>query len=152
MPSTTESVTSTVVGNSRLPLTGDTKIDGLPSSPDSGKFAFGFDGMPQDAINGGVFPPVIPPTHAKRTLVVCFDGTGDQFDNDNSNIVQLVALMKKDDRHQQHVYYQVCDFIYDYQLPLTHEPQTGIGTDNVSHSSILMSGIRKVSFPSAISR
>jgi len=49
----------------------------------------------------------IPPTHTNRTLVLCFDGTGDQFDADNSNIVQLVSLLKKDDRSKQMVYYQV---------------------------------------------
>lgn len=27
---------------------------------------------------------VIPPTHDYRTLVVCYDGTGDQFDDDVS--------------------------------------------------------------------
>ena len=53
------------------------------------------------------YPPVIPPKHPSRTLVLCFDGTGDQFDADNSNIVQLVSLLKKDDRSQQLVYYQV---------------------------------------------
>ena len=42
------------------------------------------------------YPPVIPPEHSSRTLVLCFDGTGDQFDADNSNIVQLVSLLKKD--------------------------------------------------------
>lgn len=52
-------------------------------------------------------PPVIPPDHPHRTLVLCFDGTGDQFDADNSNIVQLVSLLKKDDRSKQLVYYQV---------------------------------------------
>jgi hypothetical protein len=52
-------------------------------------------------------PPTIPPTHANRTLVLCFDGTGDQFDADNSNIVQLVSLLKKDDRSKQMIYYQV---------------------------------------------
>ena len=52
-------------------------------------------------------PPVIPPTHQRRTLIVCFDGTGDQFDADNSNVVQFVSLLKKDDRHGQRVYYQV---------------------------------------------
>ncbi|CAA7270706.1 unnamed protein product [Cyclocybe aegerita] len=51
-------------------------------------------------------PPVIPPNHTNRTLVVCFDGTGDQFDADNSNIVQLVSLLKKDDQTKQLVYYQ----------------------------------------------
>jgi hypothetical protein len=55
-------------------------------------------------------PPVIPPIgpkHPNRTLVLCFDGTGDQFDADNSNIVQLVSLLKKDDSKNQLVYYQV---------------------------------------------
>jgi hypothetical protein len=54
-------------------------------------------------------PVTIPPDHegGYRTLVLCFDGTGDQFDADNSNIVQLVALLKKSDRSKQMVYYQV---------------------------------------------
>ncbi|KDQ32069.1 hypothetical protein PLEOSDRAFT_1111081 [Pleurotus ostreatus PC15] len=51
-------------------------------------------------------PSVIPPEHPFRTLVLCFDGTGDQFDGDNSNIVQLFTLLKKDDRDVQMVYYQ----------------------------------------------
>ncbi|RXW14426.1 hypothetical protein EST38_g11429 [Candolleomyces aberdarensis] len=51
-------------------------------------------------------PPVIPPTHQNRTLVLCFDGTGDQFDDDNSNVVQFVSLLKNDDRYKQLVYYQ----------------------------------------------
>ncbi|KAL4252473.1 hypothetical protein ABKN59_002784 [Abortiporus biennis] len=41
-----------------------------------------------------------------RTIVLCFDGTGDQFDGDNSNVVQLLAMLKKDDHHEQLVYYQ----------------------------------------------
>jgi hypothetical protein len=40
-----------------------------------------------------------------RTLVICLDGTGDQFDNDNSNVVKLVACLKKDDPNQI-TYYQ----------------------------------------------
>ena len=54
-------------------------------------------------------PPVIPPPEARkgRTLVLCFDGTGDQFDLDNSNVVQFVSLLQKDDKAQQMVYYQV---------------------------------------------
>ncbi|KAF4596095.1 hypothetical protein EYR38_007469 [Pleurotus pulmonarius] len=42
---------------------------------------------------------VIPPVHP-------FDGTGDQFDEDNSNIVQLFSLLKKDNSDVQMVYYQ----------------------------------------------
>jgi len=49
---------------------------------------------------------IIPDAHPARTLVLCFDGTGDQFDADNSNIVQLFSMLKKDDRTQQMVYYQ----------------------------------------------
>jgi uncharacterized protein (DUF2235 family) len=49
----------------------------------------------------------LPPIHANRTLVLCFDGTGDQFDVDNSNIVHLMSLLKKNDSSQQMVYYQV---------------------------------------------
>ncbi|KAF8625618.1 hypothetical protein AX17_006803 [Amanita inopinata Kibby_2008] len=47
-----------------------------------------------------------PPRHPRRTLVLCFDGTGDQFDSDNSNIVELVKILKKDDSSKQMVYYQ----------------------------------------------
>ncbi|TEB23018.1 hypothetical protein FA13DRAFT_1766317 [Coprinellus micaceus] len=49
------------------------------------------------AKNGGLqpgpCPPVIPPPQPDRarTIVLCFDGTGDQFDADNSNIVQLLV-------------------------------------------------------------
>ncbi|KAH8990234.1 hypothetical protein EDB92DRAFT_1865077 [Lactarius akahatsu] len=41
-----------------------------------------------------------------RTLVLCFDGTGDQFDADNTNIVRLCSTLEKGDRDQQMVYYQ----------------------------------------------
>ncbi|KAF9076955.1 hypothetical protein BDP27DRAFT_1414085 [Rhodocollybia butyracea] len=44
---------------------------------------------------------IYPPSHPYRTLVLCFDGTGDQFDADNSNIVQLFRALKKDDNEQQ---------------------------------------------------
>lgn len=49
---------------------------------------------------------VIPPAHAHRTLVLCFDGTYNQFHEDNSNVVQLFDMLKKDDPSQQVVYYQ----------------------------------------------
>ena len=70
---------------------------------------------------------VIPPSHDARTIILCFDGTGDQFDADvcadlcstislsltaescsqNSNIVQFFSMLKKDDKSQQVCYYQV---------------------------------------------
>uniref|UniRef100_A0A8H7XSL4 T6SS Phospholipase effector Tle1-like catalytic domain-containing protein n=1 Tax=Psilocybe cubensis TaxID=181762 RepID=A0A8H7XSL4_PSICU len=73
-------------------------------------------------------PDVIPPEHSSRTLILCFDGTGDQFDNDNSNIVKLVSLLKKDDKTKQLVYYQ-----------------TGIGTYNTAPyiASPILSQLRK---------
>ncbi|KAH9854309.1 hypothetical protein C2E23DRAFT_775632 [Lenzites betulinus] len=51
-----------------------------------------------------IIPPYDPA--ASRTLVLCFDGTGDQFDSDNSNVVKFFSLLKKDDRREQMVYYQ----------------------------------------------
>jgi len=69
---------------------------------------------------------VVPPCHKHRTLVLCFDGTGDQFDGDvssthlrprratnaddlvqNSNVVQFHSMLKKDNKREQMVYYQV---------------------------------------------
>ncbi|KAJ7621997.1 hypothetical protein DFH06DRAFT_1009614 [Mycena polygramma] len=50
--------------------------------------------------------PAIPPERPFRTLVLCFDGTGDQFDLDNSNIVQFFSMLPKGDRTKQMVYYQ----------------------------------------------
>lgn len=61
----------------------------------------------ENTIDPHAVPPVIPPDHPGRTLVVCFDGTGDQFDSDNSNVIQFVSLLRKDDRTKQLVYYQV---------------------------------------------
>jgi hypothetical protein len=61
-------------------------------------------------------PPVIPDIPRYRTLILCFDGTGDQFDADNSNVVRLVSLLKKDDQDKQLVYYQVRSW-YGLTLP-----------------------------------
>lgn len=47
-----------------------------------------------------------------RTIVICLDGTGDQFDADNSNIVELVSCLKKDSPSQL-IYYQSGIGTYD---------------------------------------
>ncbi|KAJ3741442.1 hypothetical protein DFH05DRAFT_1506115 [Lentinula detonsa] len=62
----------------------------------------------QDSTSSAASSDIVPPlnAHPYRTLVLCFDGTGDQFDSDNSNIVQLFTVLKKDDRDKQMVYYQ----------------------------------------------
>uniref|UniRef100_A0A060TIY0 ARAD1D50578p n=1 Tax=Blastobotrys adeninivorans TaxID=409370 RepID=A0A060TIY0_BLAAD len=47
-----------------------------------------------------------------RTIVVCLDGTGDKFDGDNSNVVDFVTCLKKDDPYQV-TYYQSGIGTYD---------------------------------------
>ncbi|KIM38234.1 hypothetical protein M413DRAFT_30356 [Hebeloma cylindrosporum] len=64
--------------------------------------------------------PTVPPNHDHRTLVLCFDGTGDQFDEDNSNIVNFFSMLKKDDPKQQLVYYQAG--IGTYTIPQIAKP------------------------------
>ncbi|KAK6220733.1 hypothetical protein LQW54_001924 [Pestalotiopsis sp. IQ-011] len=51
--------------------------------------------------------------HHPRTLVICLDGTGDQFDNDNSNIVNFVSCLKKHSPAEQVTYYQSGIGTYD---------------------------------------
>ncbi|KAL9711343.1 hypothetical protein Ac2012v2_005887 [Leucoagaricus gongylophorus] len=41
-----------------------------------------------------------------RTLVLCFDGTSDQYSAYNTNVPRLFALLKKDDPAKQLCYYQ----------------------------------------------
>ncbi|KAK0187751.1 hypothetical protein F5146DRAFT_934699 [Armillaria mellea] len=41
-----------------------------------------------------------------RTLVLCFDGTASEYEKDNTNVVKLFSLLKKDDSSQQLCYYQ----------------------------------------------
>ncbi|KAJ7631645.1 hypothetical protein DFH06DRAFT_1223719 [Mycena polygramma] len=63
----------------------------------------------------------IPPTNDHRTLVLCFDGTGDQFDDDNSNVINFFTMLKKDDTSQQLVYYQAG--IGTYSIPEIAHPK-----------------------------
>ena len=99
----------------------DSAQKAISSSPSA--YEFSAQGQPAEQLGRGSLketslpvPVTIPPRDPSepdyRTLVLCFDGTGDQFDADNSNIVQLVALLKKSDRSKQMVYYQVgCCFV-----------------------------------------
>jgi uncharacterized protein (DUF2235 family) len=52
------------------------------------------------------------PPAGGRTLVICLDGTGDQFDSDNSNVVHFVSCLKKD-HPSQVTYYQSGIGTYD---------------------------------------
>jgi len=48
-----------------------------------------------------------------RTLVMCLDGTGDQFDGDNSNVVHFVSCLRKHTLGKQVTYYQSGIGTYD---------------------------------------
>lgn len=41
-----------------------------------------------------------------RTIVMCFDGTDEQFDLDNSNVVNFFSALHKGDHERQVTYYQ----------------------------------------------
>ncbi|KAH9065590.1 hypothetical protein EDB87DRAFT_857448 [Lactarius vividus] len=41
-----------------------------------------------------------------RTLILCFDGTSDKYDKDNTNVVKLYSLFNKDHVDRQLCYYQ----------------------------------------------
>ncbi|KDR70831.1 hypothetical protein GALMADRAFT_102896 [Galerina marginata CBS 339.88] len=77
----------------------------------------------KDALEPTV-PPILPifPTNEARTLILCFDGTGDQFDADNSNIVNFFTMLRKDRPEQQMVYYQAG--IGTYTIPQIAKPLT----------------------------
>lgn len=45
-------------------------------------------------------------TPATKTLVLCFDGSSNEYDNDNTNVVKFFSLLKKDDFSSQLCYYQ----------------------------------------------
>ncbi|KAG8927358.1 hypothetical protein FRC02_008258 [Tulasnella sp. 418] len=56
------------------------------------------------------------PTAANRTprqLVLCFDGTGNKFGEDNTNVVKLFAMLTKNSSSLQKVYYQSGIGTYD---------------------------------------
>ena len=90
------------------------------------------DSLPSSVDNKYHLDEVIPPTHTNRTIILCFDGTGDQFSEDvrsyslffkrnlpadlsqnskNSNIVQFFSMLRKDNKSEQMVYYQVRQLI-----------------------------------------
>ena len=42
--------------------------------------------------------------HGGRTIVICLDGTGDKFDDNNTNIIHLVSCLKKENKFQTTYY------------------------------------------------
>ncbi|KAG8977139.1 hypothetical protein FRB90_008884, partial [Tulasnella sp. 427] len=55
-----------------------------------------------------LFPPMAAPdqTRPPRTLILCFDGTADSFDDDVTNVVRLFAALEKEQPERQLCYYQ----------------------------------------------
>ncbi|KAG9101439.1 hypothetical protein FS749_006943 [Ceratobasidium sp. UAMH 11750] len=47
-----------------------------------------------------------PASGKPRSLVLCFDGTTNVFDDTNTNVVKLFTLLEKNNREEQMVYYQ----------------------------------------------
>ncbi|KAI0269948.1 hypothetical protein BC834DRAFT_578837 [Gloeopeniophorella convolvens] len=50
--------------------------------------------------------PIASTNSKRRTVVLCFDGTADEFSHMNTNVVKLFSLLKKDSIHDQICYYQ----------------------------------------------
>jgi uncharacterized protein (DUF2235 family) len=65
--------------------------------------------MPTGPSNSIPVPDPTPSGVARkpRTLVLCFDGTADQYDNSVTNVVKLYSLLRKDKVEDQLTYYQV---------------------------------------------
>jgi uncharacterized protein (DUF2235 family) len=64
--------------------------------------------MPTGPSNSTPAPPATySKTRKPRTLVLCFDGTANTYGNNNTNVVKLYSLLKKDKVEDQLCYYQV---------------------------------------------
>ncbi|EIM85764.1 uncharacterized protein STEHIDRAFT_121799 [Stereum hirsutum FP-91666 SS1] len=61
---------------------------------------------PSTETTGNSLPPPTVPMRNSRTLVLCFDGTADQYDAENTNVVRLFSLLQKGNNSSQLVYYQ----------------------------------------------
>ncbi|KAJ7447203.1 hypothetical protein FB451DRAFT_1290648 [Mycena latifolia] len=90
-------------------VTAPTAIEKNPSS------------SPADFELGITLEKTIPPTNSNRTLILCFDGTGNQFDDENSNVINFFTMLKKDDKSHQLVYYQAG--IGTYTIPEIAHPK-----------------------------
>ncbi|KIL60376.1 hypothetical protein M378DRAFT_923486 [Amanita muscaria Koide BX008] len=70
----------------------------------------------------------VDPVHESgegRVMILCFDGTGNQFGTHNSNVVRFIRALQKDDRKKQTVYYQPGIGSYNkYDTYVTHAGNT----------------------------
>ncbi|TFK63441.1 hypothetical protein BDN72DRAFT_826641 [Pluteus cervinus] len=110
---TTLSTTDTLNGPTNSPFLGSSTTSLTSSSPTPTSEVPKPKTDPVPTIKPYQPSDYIPPNPNGRTLILCFDGTGDQFDIENSNVVQLLSLLKKDDKKKQRVYYQSGIGTYD---------------------------------------
>ncbi|KAI0248622.1 hypothetical protein BJV78DRAFT_1131065 [Lactifluus subvellereus] len=61
-----------------------------------------------------------------RTLVLCFDGTGNKFGSRNTNVVKLYSILKKDNPGLQICYYQECSSQFFFQAGIGTYFQPGV--------------------------
>jgi uncharacterized protein (DUF2235 family) len=54
-------------------------------------------------------------TRKPRTLVLCFDGTSNEYGNKVTNVIKLYSLLRKDKVEEQLCYYQVSAPFYSFQ-------------------------------------
>jgi uncharacterized protein (DUF2235 family) len=54
-------------------------------------------------------------TRKPRTLVLCFDGTSNEYGNNVTNVIKLYSLLRKDRVEEQLCYYQVSALFYSFQ-------------------------------------
>ncbi|KAJ6530943.1 hypothetical protein DFH09DRAFT_1183741 [Mycena vulgaris] len=101
---TTDTLVERAESSGHTSYRSDTTVTVVESPPSTPQEKISFEEKDQREANPA--PTFVPPTNESRCLILCFDGTGDQFDADNSSIVQLVSALKKDDRKKQMVYYQ----------------------------------------------
>ncbi|KAI0712063.1 hypothetical protein C8Q76DRAFT_733337 [Earliella scabrosa] len=63
--------------------------------------------MPSVALSPNPGVDVTTDERTPRTLILCFDGTSNQYDGDNTNVVKFYSLLRKDDDFDQQLcYYQ----------------------------------------------
>lgn len=98
-------------------------------------------------------PPVIPAlrdagkqhvSRTHRTVVICLDGTGDEFDADNSNVVKWVDSAGSAVAYMLTGLFSICRFFAalkkDDPTQLTYY-QSGVGTYSDSYKGSLQSGL-----------
>jgi uncharacterized protein (DUF2235 family) len=85
--------------------------------------------MPTGPSNSTPAPDATPSrvTRQPRTLVLCFDGTSNEYGKNVTNVIKLYSLLRKDRAEEQLCYYQVSATFYSFQ-----------------HSYVFVGGIRNV--------